>query len=56
MPRLPRMSSFNRARVQPSCLANAVWVISAGARNSSRRISPGWNGFLGVLMNLTPMR
>lgn len=47
MPRLPLMISFNRDQVQPSFWANATWVMLAGSRNSSRRISPGWKGFLG---------
>jgi len=52
------MSSFRRARVHPSFSANATCVMPAGATSSSRRISPGRNGFFytGRLHRLHPAK
>ena len=53
-PRLPRISSLSRARVQPIRCANSAWVIPIGSRNSSRRSSPGWKGFVGCVCTAVP--
>jgi hypothetical protein len=51
MPRRPRTMSFTRVAGTCSLLASALTLKSRGARQSSRRMSPGWIGripFLGV--------
>src|SRR5580693_6633230 len=44
MPRFPRTMSLMRPGGTSSARASWFWLISAGRRNSSRRISPGGIG------------
>ena len=42
--RFPLMSWLARVHATPMRCANSVCVIVSGLRNSSRIISPGWDG------------
>jgi len=54
IPRLPRISSLRPGLVHPIRRAKSAWLTPVGSRNSSRRISPGWKGFVGCSCIVLP--